>query len=199
MFWDMVAGAYDFFERLYNRRCYDGTGIRVAREICSGDDVLECACGTGSISVRVAPVCRRLTVTDFSAGMLRQAEKALSGFDNVRIRRANILDLKVPDGSYDKVIAGNVIHLLDDSYGAVNELLRVCRAGGKVIIPTYINMKHSGGSSLMVKALDKAGAHFSKQFSYESYRQFFKEGGYENVSFDTVEGRMPCCIAVIEK
>ena len=53
-FWDKIAGVYDLFERAYNRKCYDGTGERVAKEIDSGDIVLECACGTGSISKPVA-------------------------------------------------------------------------------------------------------------------------------------------------
>lgn len=36
-----------------------------------------------------------------------------------------------------KVVAGNVIHLLDDPHAAIKEMMRVCRKGGKVIIPTY--------------------------------------------------------------
>ena len=37
----------------------------------------DCACGTGAISVWLAPCCKSLTVTDFSKGMLRQADKKL--------------------------------------------------------------------------------------------------------------------------
>ena len=198
MYWDNVAGVYDLFERIYNKECFDGVGERVAREIAPEDDVLECACGTGSISVQVAPVCRRLTVTDFSKGMLRQAEKNLSGFDNVRIRRADITSLKCPDGSFDKVIAGNVIHLLDDPRKAIGELLRVCKPGGRVIIPTYINKEKCGKTSLLIKLIGFAGANFTRQFSAESYCDFFTACGYEP-EFDLVDGRMPCAIAVITK
>ncbi len=45
----------------------------------------------------------------------------------------------LPDESFDVVIAANVIHLLDDPYKALSELDRVCRPGGKLIIPTYVN------------------------------------------------------------
>ena len=133
-FWDRIAGVYDLFERAYNRRCYDGTGLRVAQEIEPEDIVLECACGTGSISKPVAEKCRKLIATDMSVNMMKRARKNCSGCGNITFRRANIMSVNVRDNTFDKVVAGNVIHLLDEPYKAVNELLRVCKKGGKVII-----------------------------------------------------------------
>ena len=76
--------------------------------------------------------------------------------------------------------------------------MRVCKKGGKVIIPTYINMGKSD-SELLIKLFSFCGAHFTKQFNEESYKQFFIDGGYSNVEFDMVEGRMPCAVAIITK
>ena len=75
MFWDKISPLYDLFEQVYNGKVYRGTGEKVAEFIEPNDTVLECACGTGAISVSIAPKCRRLIATDFAAGMLRQAEK----------------------------------------------------------------------------------------------------------------------------
>lgn len=87
---------------------------------------------------------------------------------------------------------------MDKPYAVLEGLIRVCRAGGKVIIPTYINM--SGGKrSYIVKVLEKSGAGFKQQFDMDSYKYFFEKAGYGDVLFDVVEGRMPCAIAVIEK
>lgn len=66
MFWDKVASVYDFFENVYNGKVYKGTGQKVAEEIEKGDEVLECACGTGVISVYIAPTCAHLVATDIS-------------------------------------------------------------------------------------------------------------------------------------
>ena len=52
MFWDKISGLYDIFENIYNRKVYIGTGRKVAEYIESGDEVLECACGTGTIAVK---------------------------------------------------------------------------------------------------------------------------------------------------
>ena len=131
MFWDRVASVYDLFEDVYNRKVYRGTGKTVADEIKPTDDVLECACGTGAISVFIAPVCKHLTATDFSEGMLRQTARKVRQYKNVEIRKADMTELDYPDASFDAVVAGNVIHLLDDPVAALNELMRVCKPSGK--------------------------------------------------------------------
>ncbi|MBQ7582849.1 MAG: class I SAM-dependent methyltransferase [Lachnospiraceae bacterium] len=198
MFWDRVAAPYDLFETIYNGKVYRGTGEAVAKEIEPGDVVLECACGTVAISVYIAPVCAKLIATDYSKGMLRQTAKKAGAFPNMRVKRADMTNLKCRDNRFDKVVAGNVIHLLEDSGAAVTELVRVCKPGGKVIIPTYINMAQ-GRTGKMARLLGKAGADFKRQFDKESYMAFFRDMGYEDVSYRMVPGRMPCMIAVITK
>lgn len=41
MFWDKVAGVYDLFENLYNKKVYRETGIQVAKLININDKVLD--------------------------------------------------------------------------------------------------------------------------------------------------------------
>ena len=198
MFWDKVSGLYDFFETVYNGKVYQGLGKRVAKEIEQNDIVLECTCGTGAISRYIAPKCRQLIATDFSGGMLKQTLKNCRNFDNITIKRADMTKLKCRDNRFDKVVAGNVIHLLDDPCAAVKELERVCKVGGKIIIPTYINAS-DGVNQKAVRLLELAGASFKRQFDMGSYRKFFEDAGYENVEYDIVQGRMPCALAIITK
>ena len=161
--------------------------------------LLECACGTGATSVYIAPKCKHLTATDFSPKMLKQTAKKLRKFNNVEIRPLDMTKIDYPDNSFDKVVAGNVIHLLDNPVAAISELVRVCKPGEKVVIPTYINIYSNGKESVLVKIFEKAGANFKKQFDIESYKAFFKNAGYENVEYHVVEGKMPCAVAVITK
>ena len=198
MFWDRVAAPYDLFEDIYNGKVYRGTGEAVAKEIEPDDEVLECACGTGAISVYIAPICAKLITTDYSKGMLRQTAKKAKHYPNMRVMRADLTNLKCRDNRFDKVVAGNVIHLMEDAESAVRELVRVCKPGGKVIIPTYINMTQ-GKTGKMAKLLGKAGANFKRQFDRKSYRAFFRDMGYEDISYRVIDGRMPCMIAVIRK
>lgn len=198
MFWDKVSGIYDFFETIYNGKVYRGVGKRVAEEIGKGDVVLECACGTGAISRYIAPVCRQLIATDLSRGMLRETARKCRKYDNVKVRYADMTGLKCRGERFDKVIAGNVIHLLEDPYAALKELERVCKTGGRIIVPTYINA--SGGvNKKAVRLLEMAGVDFKRQFDIRSYRKFFADAGYRDVEYHVVDGKMPCAVAVITK
>ena len=193
----MIAGVYALFEKLYNGKCYDSTGARVAQEISENDMVLECVCGTGSISKPVAPKCKRLIATDMSVNMLKHAQKNCRECTNITFKKADMMSPRCKNNRFDKVIAGSVIHVLDAPYRAVDELLRVCKPCGKVIIPTYINAGKRS-SELLVKFFDFFGANFTNQFDRESYKEFFINGGYD-AEIDIVDGRMPCAIAVITK
>ena len=106
--------------------------------------------------------------------------------------------LKCRDNKFDKVVAGNVIHLLEDPCSALKELERVCKTGGKIIIPTYINASE-GVNKKAVRLLELMGANFKRQFDIDSYRKFFEDAGYGDVRYHIVDGRMPCAIAVITK
>ncbi len=196
MFWDRVSGIYDLFGKFYNGKVNREMCTTVVKEIRKDDCVLECACGTGLITAAVAGKCRKLVATDYSEGMLKQTRKKCGSFSNVEIRSADILKLPFPDESFDVVIAANVIHLLDDPYKALSELDRVCRPGGKLIIPTYVNKEKAKGFD---KTIDKAGANFRQDFTYESYRTFFAEAGFAKIRTKLIDGRVPCAIAVISK
>ena len=198
MFWDKISPLYDLFENVYNHKVYAGTGKKVAEFIDPADEVLECACGTGAITVCIAEKCRRLIATDYASGMLKQAKRKCRKFRNVSFKRVDITSIKCRNDRFDKVVAGNVIHLLLEPGKALAELERVVKPGGRIIIPTYINMsKKSAG--LAVKFIEFLGADFKKQFDMDSYREFFNEIGYRDVEYYVVDGRMPCAIAVINK
>ena len=198
MFWDNISPLYDLFENAYNHKVYRGTGKKVVGFIDSRDEVLECACGTGAITSNIADRCRKLVATDYSIGMLRKAAKKCRRFDNICFRRADITAIKCRDARFDKVIAGNVIHLLPDPGKALSELERMVKPGGKIIIPTYIN-KSKESAGLGVKFIELLGLEFKRQFDLDTYRHFFKKMGYKDVEYHVVDGRMPCAIAVITK
>jgi len=199
MFWDRVAFIYDIFANIINKKVHKKLKEIVANEITKDDDVLECACGTGMLTKVVAPKSKSIIATDFSSKMLKRAKKKCKKYNNVAFMNANIMKLDFDNNSFDIVIAANVIHLLDDPINAINELDRVCKGNGKIIIPTYMNKDDKGNTSGFAKRVGKAGADFKRQFTYDSYKEFFNELGYRNVEYTMINGKVPCCVAVIKK
>ena len=199
MFWDRVAGIYDIFVNVLNSKTHRVLCKEAESLFDKKDRVLECACGTGMLTEVIAGKCKELTATDFSSEMLKKKRKKCLRFGNIRFEKVSILDLPYPDSSFDKVVAANVIHLLDEPYKALSELDRVCCRDGMIIIPTYINKTEKGRTSGFAKTVEKAGADFKRQFTFRSYQDFFKEAGYKNVSYKLIDGRIPCALAIIKK
>lgn len=135
MFWDKIAGVYDLFENLYNGKVNEELCREVAELISADDEVLECACGTGMLSEHIAPKCKSIVATDFSRKMLERAEKKCRLYTNASFEYADILQLGYTDARFDKVIAANVIHLLDEPLKALTELVRVCKPGATFFPP----------------------------------------------------------------
>lgn len=199
MFWDRVAWIYDVFANGINRRANQALCTAVEALILPTDQVLECACGTGLLTGVMAKRCRHLIATDFSSNMLHRAKQKYGAYENVEFEQRNILELRFPDESFDAVVAANVIHLLDEPYKALKELHRVCKTGGTIIIPTYMNGTDHGTTNRVSGAIGKAGADFKREFTLDSYRAFFAAAGYEDVRYTLCQGRIPCAVAVVKK
>ena len=199
MFWDKIACVYDIFANIINRKTNIKLCNVVEGEISSTDDVLECACGTGLLTKAISEKCNSLIATDYSIKMLRIAERKLKKYQNIKFECVDIIKLPYPNNSFDIVVAGNVIHLLNDPIKAIQELDRVCRLNGKIIIPTYMNKNSVGNVDNVSNSINKLGVDFKRKFNKEKYMSFFKDLGYQDVRYIECTGRIPCVVAIIKK
>ncbi|HZS29695.1 MAG TPA: class I SAM-dependent methyltransferase [Gaiellaceae bacterium] len=105
-------------------------------------DVLEVGCGDGNIwreNLDRIPPGWRLTLTDFSAGMVEAARAALG--DRAEYAVADVQDLPFADESFDAVIANHMLFHVEDRPRALAEIARVLRPGG-VFRATAIGLDH---------------------------------------------------------
>jgi len=144
-FWDRVAGVYDLAEAL-NVGVYPRLQRMTERLVPRGAKVLDCAAGTGALSISAAKRASEVLCTDCSEKMLAAAKrkaKAL-GVENIRFGRCDIFEIDAPDETYDVTIAGNVLHLIDDPERAVRELSRVTKRGGRILLPCFMTAGREG-------------------------------------------------------
>jgi ubiquinone/menaquinone biosynthesis C-methylase UbiE len=105
-------------------------------------DVLEVGCGDGNIwfeNLERIPPGWRLTLTDFSAGMVDAARASLG--DRADYAVADVRELPFPDASFDAVIANHMLFHVDDRRRALGEIARVLRPGG-TFRATTIGLDH---------------------------------------------------------
>lgn len=208
-FWDRIAKFYDIAES-FNGKVYREMCDITRRFVPSGAKVLDCAAGTGELSFSAAVRAESVVCTDLSENMLNTAKRkaAKRGFSNITFEERNIFDLKDPDGIYDIVIAGNVLHLLDNPKDAVKELYRVTKSGGKILLPTFTNSTNNKGQN-MVKLYSMIGFKESKSYTPSMYCDMLREcideinssniSGKADLQHKLIRGTIPCCYAVITK
>ncbi len=199
-FWDRAAGLYDLFE-WSNRKVNDAARTRAGELIPAGARVLDCAAGTGEFSLAAAKRAGSVLCTDQSEAMLARARKKVQkrGLSNVSFARRDITALPDPDGSFDAVIAANVLHLLPDPEPAVRELWRVVAPGGRLILPTYLQGKAGTAYGAMIKIYQGVGFHYEHAFTSETYREFLERLKLAPVALEVIPGGVPEGIGILEK
>lgn len=199
-FWDRWAWFYDLAE-WSNRKVNAAAARRTAELIPPGASVLDCATGTGEFSLAVAKQAGRILCTDLSEAMLRRARKKAEkrGLSNITFAVRDIAALPDPDGSYDAVIAANVLHLLPQPETAVRELWRVTAPGGRLILPTYLQGRVGAVYGELIKIYQGVGFHYEHAFTPETYRAFLEGLGLGKVKVEVISGHVPEGIGVIDK
>ena len=199
-FWDKIAGLYDLAEWT-NAKVNAAARKRVGELVPAGGRVLDCAAGTGDFSLAAAKRAGSVLCTDLSLPMLDKARKkaAKQGLSNITFAQRDITALSDPDGSFDAVIAGNVLHLLDDPEPAVRELWRVTAPVGRLILPTYLQGNVGTTYGTMIKIYQGVGFHYEHAFTPETSREFLERLELGPVSVEVIEGKVPEGIGILEK
>jgi SAM-dependent methyltransferase len=103
-----------------------------ARHLAGAARVLDLGCGEGQVSRLVASRgAQRVVGVDASAAQVAEARRRAGG---VAYARASATALPLAAGSFDAVVACLVLEHLDDLDGALDEVARVLRPGGRFVI-----------------------------------------------------------------
>jgi SAM-dependent methyltransferase len=98
----------------------------------AGRQILDAGCGAGPVAARLRDRGATVTGFDSSAEMLKLARKRLGPGTDLRVADLDS-PLPYPDGAFDDVIAALVLHYLEAWTGALAELRRVLKPGGRLI------------------------------------------------------------------
>jgi SAM-dependent methyltransferase len=108
-------------------------------------DILEVGCGPGDVwekNLPRLPVGWRLTLTDFSIGMVEKARHRLQTSEHpFRFAVADVQDIPFPTERFDALIANHMLYHVPDREQAIAEIHRVLRPGG-LLYATTNGRKH---------------------------------------------------------
>ncbi|MGJ7461503.1 class I SAM-dependent methyltransferase [Halomonas sp. MA07-2] len=110
-----------------------------------GERVLDIACGSGTAALVAARRYCEMTGIDYVPALIERARQraAAEGFD-VDFRVADAQALPFQDASFDAVLSVYGVQFAPDQARAAEEMLRVCRPGGRIGLATPIPKGWSG-------------------------------------------------------
>jgi 2-polyprenyl-3-methyl-5-hydroxy-6-metoxy-1,4-benzoquinol methylase len=102
-----------------------------------GDRVLDVGCGFGNIQPALCAAGAQVIGFDFSPGMAREArQRALRDSLNVQVAQANAEQIPFADRSVDHALASHMLYHVPNIKRALEEIRRVVKVGGRVLITT---------------------------------------------------------------
>ena len=144
------AGVYD---RVFGKVFQDSREAVVRNlKVAPGERVLEVGVGTG-LCLPLYPANCDITAIDLSKPMLEKAEERVKelGLTNVKLMHMDAGAMEFADSSFDLVIAAYVVTAVPDYRKLMEEMVRVSRPGGRLIL-----LNHFTQDSPIIAAVEKA-------------------------------------------
>ncbi len=133
-FYDLVFGKFFQNARL--------TAIDLL-ELKQESRVLEVGVGTG-LALPLYPRDCDVVGIDITEAMLRQGEKRIQkhGLSRASLQQMDATRLAFGNNSFDSVMAAYVISTVPDPKTVLDEMIRVCRPGGKIVLLNHFSNGH---------------------------------------------------------
>jgi ubiquinone/menaquinone biosynthesis C-methylase UbiE len=119
---------------------FEELSLKKITEIVDFQDrlVLDIGCGTGWMTLKLAPKTKKIIGIDFSQEMIRRAKEKLNGsFQNVSFKVMDGRNLRFEKETFDIVLAVGTFGLTKDLTPFFKEARRVLKKGGAFIFTCY--------------------------------------------------------------
>jgi ubiquinone/menaquinone biosynthesis C-methylase UbiE len=191
-FWDSKARNYDKVVNKFFPKIYETILVNLIQDAGQSEKVLEVATGTGILSIKLTDHVSHITAVDISAEMLNVAKEKSARMQkkNIDFKIGDICSLKFDDKSFDTVVASNVLHLLFKPELALQEMRRVLRDTGKIIVPTFCHDANLR-SKILSRILALLGQKTKSRWSQKSFKEFIENNGFKITKEIYVNGGIP--------
>ena len=144
-FWNGRSGTYDQSSGSKYAQAYDQTVALTLKYLKPEDNVLEFACGTGIVTLQVAPHVARLRAIDISDQMASRAAAKVeaAGLQNTLVTNTDLFDPCLEEGNFDAVLAYNVLCYVEDLRGLLSRVRSLLKPGGCFSRPPTVWGKRS--------------------------------------------------------
>jgi ubiquinone/menaquinone biosynthesis C-methylase UbiE len=162
------------------------TRYNLAKKFTHNKSVLEIACGSGFGLEYLAENALKLTACDIDFNLIQTAKKNIISNDKITLIQADAHNLPFENFSMDTIIIFEAIYYLSDINKFVNEVLRLLKTGGVLIISS-VNCQWHGFNpspySTKYYTIDQLNSIFSSEHFTENkiFFSFDNKFTYKNM------------------
>ncbi|MGD9850922.1 MAG: class I SAM-dependent methyltransferase [Nitrospirales bacterium] len=133
-------------------------------QIEPGCRVLEVGVGTGEALPLYPGHCDVLGI-DLSDGMLEHARRRVDQhqLSHVTLKRMDAGNMQLSDDTFDIVMAAYVVTAVPDYRTVVNEMIRVCKPGGRIVM-----LNHFSNGNKVIAAVEKLISPLCKHIGFRT-------------------------------
>ena len=194
----VARSAAEIYEEFFMPALFQEWAPRVAdaARLAPGQRVLDVACGTGVLAreaaTRVSPG-GSVTDLDRNEGMLAVARRRAPA---IEWQPGRAESLPFAERAFDAVVSQFGLMFFEDRGGALREMWRVLRPGGRLAVAVWDALENSPGYADMTKLLqrlfgDRARSSLATPFALGdpgTFRSLFAAAGIANVQIRTPDG-----------
>jgi ubiquinone/menaquinone biosynthesis C-methylase UbiE len=143
----VTKGLHVLEEEMDSRKAQMWIDILGLQGRLQGKNVLECACGTGKLTVVLAEQAKSVRSFDISPQSVKITRQRLEKkhLKNVKVEVASMEELPYQDESFDIVVGLFILHHLADLEQGIKQIFRVLAPGGKAVF-----YETSGGNPILI-------------------------------------------------
>lgn len=189
-FWDKIAAKYAK-SPIKNMDAYNQTLDRTRTHLSDKDTALEIGCGTGSTAVLLAGSVKHLIANDLSPNMLSIAETKANDqkLTNLSFLQGDVFNDALKPGSFDVILAFNLLHLVEDLPSVMQRLHTLLAPGGRFISKTPCIGEQTRLWKIPLSVLTTFGVvPFVNCLTFDELETVMKSSGFRIAEADCFKG-----------
>jgi SAM-dependent methyltransferase len=164
-----------------------------AAHLTGSERVLDIATGPGYIAEAFAGSALEVVGVDLTDAMLAIAKERTKerGISNVSFRAADAENLPFENGAFDVVVCRLALHHLLKPLQVLCEMVRVCRAGGTVVVEDIYSSEHPERAAYQDRWEILRDPSHVRTLSLSELLLLFRDAGLETDAVTTAEDLTP--------
>jgi ubiquinone/menaquinone biosynthesis C-methylase UbiE len=176
-YFDEVARQWDDMRNSFFSDAVREKAFSVA-DVQPGRIAADLGAGTGFVTEGLVQRGLKVIAVDQSEAMLGEMKRKFQGVDTIDYRLGEAESLPIDDESVDYVFANMYLHHVEEPPGAIGEMVRVLKPGGRIAIT---DLDEHNFEFLSAEQNDRWMG-----FKRQDIRQWFLEAGLKDVVVDCV-------------